>query len=153
MHRVVGTTLVFGLAALAHAALTWPLAATLALFGGGAAVAFVAELGAVQRGWLVHHVGPKVAGVPLYALLGWTSTVYGALRVALLVTDGWAAVAGASALATTADALTDHRGVAAGWWTYTDALPGPDVLGVPWWNAVGWAVVSGLTAGLAVAAP
>jgi hypothetical protein len=144
------TTVALGVVALTHAAVTWPLAATVAFFGGGAVVAFVAEAAVINFDWLEHHIGPKVVGVPVYLLFGWTGAVYVAFRVALLVTDGWRAVAVASLLATSYDLLTDHRGVEDGHWTYTDDLPGPRYRGVPWWNYVGWVVVSGLTAALAV---
>jgi len=138
-----------GVLALAHAALTWPAIAVVALFGGGAAVAFAAEAVVINLGWLEHHVGPKVIGVPLYVLFGWTGAVYVVFRVALLVADGWPAVALAAGLATGYDVLVDHRGVADGRWTYTDDLPGPRRRGVPWWNFAGWLAVSAVTAGLA----
>ncbi|MCD2202450.1 carotenoid biosynthesis protein [Halobacterium sp. KA-6] len=138
-----------GLVAFAHAVLTWPPVAVLAFFGGGAAVAFVAEAVVINLGWLEHHVGPKVLGVPVYVLFGWTGAVYVAFRAALLVTEGWLAVALAAVLATGYDVLVDHRGVADGRWTYTDDLPGPRVRGVPWWNFAGWLAISAVTAGLA----
>lgn len=138
-----------GVFALAHAALTWPARAVVAFFGGGAAVAFAAEAVVINLGWLEHHVGPKVIGVPLYVLFGWTGAVYVAFRVALLATDGRPAVALAAGLATGYDVLVDHRGVADGRWTYTDDLPGPRRRGVPWWNFAGWLAVSAVTAGLA----
>jgi len=144
-----GTTTAVGLVALAHAALTWPLAATVAFFGGGAAVAFVAEAVVINAGWLEHHVGPKAVGVPIYVLFGWTGAAYAAFRIALLVADGWTAVAVAAALAAGYDLLTDHRGVEEGHWTYTDDLPGPRYRSVPWWNYVGWVVVGGATASFA----
>lgn len=145
----VASTVAIGVVALAHAALTWPGRATLAFFGGGALVAFVAEVVVVALGWLDHHVGPKVAGVPLYVLFGWTGVVYAAFRVALLATDGWPAVVAAAVLATAYDVLTDHRGVADGHWTYTDDLPGPRYRGVPWWNFAGWFAISCITAAFA----
>ncbi|WP_353633551.1 carotenoid biosynthesis protein [Halobacterium sp. NMX12-1] len=138
-----------GLVALGHAALTWPPAAVLVFFAGGAAIAFVAEAVVVNLGWLEHHVGPNVVGVPVYVLFGWTGAVYVAFRAALLVTDDWPAVALVAALATGYDALVDHRGVADGRWTYTDDVPGPRVRGVPWWNFAGWLAISAATAGLA----
>jgi hypothetical protein len=143
------TVLAVGAVALGHALVTWPLAATGALFGGGAAVAFAAEAVVIRLGWLDHHVGPKLLGVPLYVLAGWTGTVYLAYRAALLATDGWPAVAAAAALATTYDLLTDHRGVADGHWTYNTTLGGPEFRGVPWWNYAGWLAVSATTAGFA----
>lgn len=144
------TTVAIGIVALAHATVTWPLDATLAFFGGGAVVAFVAEAAVITRGWLEHHIGPQLVGVPLYVLFGWTGTVYVAFRVTLLVTDGWIAVAAAGLLATSYDICTDHRGVADDHWTYTDDLPGPRFRGVPWWNFVGWLGISCITATFAV---
>ena len=135
---------------MAHAALTWPPRAAVALFAGGAAVAFVAEAVAIRLRWLEHHVGPRVLGVPPYALFGWTGVVYVAFRVALLVANGRTAVVAGAALAAGYDALNDHRGVEAGLWTYTDDLPGPRHRGVPWWNVVGWLVVGGATAALSL---
>ena len=145
-----GTTVALGLVSLAHAVLTWPLAATAAFFGGGAFVAFVAEAAVIKLRWLEHHIGPKLADVPLYVLFGWTGLVYVSFRVALLVADGWLAVAVAAVLATTYDALTDHRGVSDGHWTYTDDLPGPRSRGVPWWNFAGWFAISLVTAAFAL---
>lgn len=139
-----------GLVALAHAAFTWPVYATLAFFGGGALVAFAAEAAVINFDWLEHHIGPKVVGVPLYVLFGWTGAIYVTFRVTLLVTDGWAAVAAAGVLATAYDMLTDHQGVEEGHWTYTDDLPGPRYRGVPWWNFVGWFAISSLTSAFAV---
>lgn len=135
---------------LAHAAFTWPPRATIALFGGGAAIAFVAEAVAVNLGWLEHHVGPTVLGVPLYVLAGWTGITYATFRGALLATDGVTAVLLAAALATGYDVLTDHRGVTEGYWTYTDDLPGPRHRGVPWWNFAGWLAISSATAALSL---
>jgi hypothetical protein len=139
-----------GLGALAHAALSWPIGMTLAFFGVGAAVAFVAEAVVIRLGFLEHHIGPKILGVPLYALFGWTGVIYVAFRFALLVAEGWAAVVLAALLATGYDALTDPRGVSEGFWSYTDDLPGPRYRGVPWWNTVGWLVISAVTAGAAI---
>ncbi|MFT4884314.1 MAG: putative membrane protein [Natronomonas sp.] len=144
------STVALGLVALAHAVLTWPGRVAIAFFVGGAGVAFLAEAVVIHLGWLEHHVGPKALGVPLYVLFGWTGMVYVAFRLALLAVDGWPAVALAALLATGYDAVTDPRGVAEGFWTYTDDLPGPRPAGVPWWNAVGWLCISAITAGLAV---
>ena len=145
-----GTTVAIGIIALAHAAVTWPLVATVAFFCGGAIIAFVAEAIAINRGWLAHHIGPKLVGVPLYILFGWTGVVYVSFRLALLVTDGWIAVVAAGVLATSYDVLIDHRGVEDGHWTYTDDLPGPRHRDVPWWNFGGWLVISCLTAAFAI---
>ena len=146
----VAGSLALGAAALAHAAITWPTHATFAFFAGGALVAFLAEAVAVNAGWLDHHVGRGVLGVPLHLLAGWTGTVYVAFRVALLATEGWPAVALGATLATGYDALTDHRGVAAGHWSYTGGPPGPRFRGVPWWNFAGWFAFSAATAALAL---
>lgn len=143
------TTIVLGVVTFVHALVTWPLAATLALFVGGAAIAFLAEAVVINRGWLEHHIGPKILGVPPYLLFGWTGTIYIAFRLSLLVTESWLAVVATAALATTYDILIDHRGVGDGHWSYTDELPGPRYRGVPWWNFVGWLVISGLTAAVA----
>jgi uncharacterized membrane protein len=145
----VGSVLALWGVALATAVLTWPLEAAVALFVGGAAIAFAAELAVVQLGWLEHHVGPKLLGVPLYVLAGWTGTVYVAYRVALLATEGWPAVALAAVLATAYDVTADPRGVADGHWTYHTDLGGPSYQGVPWWNFAGWLVVAAATAGVA----
>lgn len=146
----VTSTTAIGLIALVHAALTWPLEATLAFFAGGAAIAFVAEAVVINLDWLDHHVGPKVLGVPIYVLFGWTGVVYFSFRVALLAVDGVPAVALGAAIATSYDVLSDHRGVADGYWTYTDDLPGPRLREVPWWNFAGWVVISTATAALAL---
>src|SRR6056297_4306838 len=145
----VGSVLALWVVALATALLTWPLDATVALFVGGAAIAYVSELVVIQLGWLEHHVGPTALGVPLYVLAGWTGVVYVAFRFALLATDGWFAVALAAVLATAYDAVTDPTGVADGHWTYHTDLGGPTYRGVPWWNFAGWLGVAGATAGLA----
>lgn len=146
----VGTTVGVGLIALVHALLTWPIAATAALFGGGAAVAFVAEVVAVNGGWLTHHRKPQLLGVPLYVLPGWTGTIYVAFRLASLVLAGWPAVLGAAVLATASDVVLDPGGVARGHWSYDTSTPGPRYRGVPWWNFAGWLLVSAVTAALAV---
>ena len=148
---VVATTTGLGLAALAHALLTWPPRATIALFVGGATLAFLGEAIVVALGWLEHHVGPKVAGVPLYVLFGWTAVSYVTVRIALIVTGGWAIVPIAETLATAYDVLADNRGVEEGHWTYTDDLRGPRHGDVPWWNYAGWFAISGAIAGVVVA--
>jgi hypothetical protein len=137
---------VLGAISLAHAALTWPVAATVALFGGGTLVAFTAEAVVIHREWLEHHVGPKLLEVPLYVLPGWTGAIYVAFRLAQTVAEGAMAVLLAALLATVADGLLDPFGVAAGYWTYTGGPRGPSYYGVPWWNAAGWFVVSAITA-------
>lgn len=139
-----------GAGALVHAAVVWPPAATVAFFGGGMAIAFLAEAVAINLGWLEHHIGPTVVGVPLYLLLAWPGTIYVVFRVVQLGLDGWPAVVGTAMVATAYDVLADPQGVAEGHWSYTDDLPGPRYRGIPWWNFVGWVVISGLTAALAL---
>jgi uncharacterized membrane protein len=146
---IAGTTLL-GAIALGHAVLTWPVTATVALFGGGALIAFAAEAVVIHRGWLDHHVGPKLLGVPLYVLPGWTGTIYATLRLSQFASEGWLAVLLAALLATVTDGLLDPFGVAAGYWTFTGGPGGPSYYGVPWWNAAGWFVVSAITAALAL---
>lgn len=148
--RFVWSTVALGVVALGHALLTWPLPRTGLLFAGGATLAFVAEVVGVHLGLLEHHTGPKLLDVPLSALFGWTGLIYVAVRVALLVTAGAPAVLLAAVLTTTYDLLTDHRGVADGYWTYTDDLPGPRYRGVPWWNYAAWFVLTASTASLAL---
>lgn len=135
------------LATVGHALLTWPLSETVALFAGGVAVAFAVEAPAIRAGLLTHHLRPQIAGAPVSILLAWPAVVYLAVRTASLVVDGPLVVAGTAAvLATLADAVIEPRAVTAGAWTYADALPGPRVRGVPWWNAAGWLVVVFVTA-------
>ena len=129
--------------ALGHALLTWPLGATVALFAGGLAVAFVLEAAGVRSGLLRHHLRPRVAAVPLPILLAWPAVVYVAYRVARLVLpSGAGAAALAAVLATAADVVADPRGVEAGAWEYPDApVSEPRFRGVPWWNFAAWLAV------------
>ena len=151
--RILWSSLALGLLALAHAVVTWSLPRAVLLFGGGALLAFVAEAIGVSAGLLDHHLPPTILGVPIYVLFGWTATIYIALRVALLVTAGVPAILLAATLTTSYDLLTDHRGVAQGYWTYTDDLPGPTYRGVPWWNYAAWFGLTALTSGLALFGP
>lgn len=144
------TSVGLGVAGIAHALLTWPLAGVIAFFGGGAVVAFLAEAIAINMGWLEHHIGPTVLGVPLYVLFAWTGVVYLIFRLTLLVTGGMEAVGLTAVIATGYDILTDHQGVTQGHWTYTDDLPGPRYRGVPWWNYAGWLFISAVTPWLAL---
>lgn len=134
--------------ALAHAALTWPPRAVLALFVGGAALAGVAEVVVIAAGLLEHELEPQVAGVPLVVLLAWPAVVYASLRVALLVAPaGPPAAALAAVLATAADVVTDPDGVERGVWRYPEAaVSTPRYRGVPWWNFVGWLLIVFVTA-------
>lgn len=137
------TNLVLAGLALGHASLTWPWRATVALFVGGALLAFVAELVVVRGGLLEHAIEPQVFGVPVSVVLVWPAVVYVALRVALLVTNPGLAAAGLAALMATAfDVLTDPSGVAEGVWTYPDhRLSALRFYDVPWWNFAGWLVI------------
>ena len=135
--------------AFLHAALTWPLRDLLVLYLGGAVLAFVGEATVVRLGLLRHHVGPRLAGVPVVVVLAWPSTVYVALRFAALVVPPGLVPVAAALLATAADVVFDPRGVEEGLWSYPDAwVSRPRFRGVPWWNVVGWLVVVYVTATL-----
>jgi len=131
------------LVAVAHALFTWRPRATVALFVGGALVAFVLEAAVVGAGLLEHTLRPRVAGVPVTILLAWPSIVYLAYRLALLVAPpGVGAAAVAAVLATAADVLGDPDGVRNGVWEYPLArVSKPRYRGVPWWNFLGWLAI------------
>lgn len=148
--RFAGITVALGVGTFLHGVLTWPTRATIALFGVGAVIAFVAEAVVIHLRWLEHHIDPKVLGVPLYLLAGWPAVIYLAFRIAHLGATGLPAVFLAAALATIYDLFTDHQGVESGHWTYTDDLPGPRFRGVPWWNVGGWLLISAITAAAAL---
>ena len=137
------TNVVLAALALAHALLTWPLRATLALAVGGALVAFVAEFAVIELGMLEHAMAPKIAGVPVAVVLVWPAIVYISLQFALLVTaPGVTAALLAAALGTAFDVLTDPQGVAEGVWSYPEhPLSRPRFFDVPLWNFVGWFVI------------
>lgn len=143
-------SLLLGSLGVIHGLLTWPIEAVGAFFIGGAAVAFLAEAFVINLGWLEHHIGPKILGVPIYVLLAWTGLLYIVFRLTLLVTSGTDAVLLTAVIATGYDILTDHQGVEQGHWTYTDDLPGPRYRGVPWWNYAGWLCISAITPSLAI---
>lgn len=126
--------------ALGHALATWPTRAVLALFAGGAAIAFLAEAVVVRAGLLEHEIPPRVLGVPLLAVAAWPAVVYLALRVAgLALPAGVAAAAGAAVLATALDLPTERQAVEAGVWRYPEhPLSEPRLAGAPWWNYAGW---------------
>jgi uncharacterized membrane protein len=137
------TNVVLFAVALAHAALTWPPRAVVALFVGGAALAGVTEVAVISLGLLEHELEPQVASVPVVVLLAWPAVVYLSLRVALLLAPpGVAAAALAAVLATAADLATDPDGVENGVWRYPEAaVSTPRYRGVPWWNFAGWLVL------------
>ena len=149
-HRFALVAVLIGLITFLHGLVTWPLPAVLALFIGGALIAFGAEIIAIRTQALSHHIGPQVGGVPLYLLAAWPGTIYVAFRLSLLVTEGWYAVFLCATLATIYDVFTDYRGVEAGNWSFTDRIRGPTYRGVPWWNFVGWFLISCSTAALAL---
>lgn len=137
----------FAAVALAHALLTWPLDRVAVLFGGGAAIAFVAEAAVIRAGLLEHHTGPRVAGVPLAVIAVWPSVVYLWYRIGLLVVEpGVPGAALAAVLATSWDVLTDPRGVDDLWSYRSSSVSDPRFRGVPWWNFAGWLLVVFVTA-------
>lgn len=140
--------------ALGHGLLTWPADRALALFVGGAAIAFAAEVVAVQSGLLEHRLEPQVLGVPVLVIAAWPATVYVALRVAtLLVPLGVGAAALAAVLATLQDVVLDPRGVEDGAWRYPRVpVSAARYRDVPYWNFGAWLVISFLTALLATLA-
>lgn len=148
LRRYQFTNIALFAVATAHALLTWSLRATVALFAGGAAIAFAAELVGVQSGLLDHDLQPQLAGVPLSILFAWPSVVYICYRIALLVVAGGIpAAAIAAVLATVLDVFTDPNGVREGVWHYPEhRISEPRFRGVPWWNFAAWLVIVFLTA-------
>lgn len=130
---------VAGVASLVHAAVTWSLASAVRFGLVAAGLAFVAELLVVGAGWLDHHLRPQVRGVPVPVLAGWVAATYVAYRVATLLVGPADAPVVAATLATAADLVGDPFGVRAGFWEYTHRGPAEfRIAGVPWWNFVGW---------------
>jgi uncharacterized membrane protein len=144
-----------GVVALAHALLTWPPQRALALFVGGAAVAFAAEVVGVHLGLLEHHLEPQVLGVPVVVALGWPATVYVALRLSLLVLPlGIGAALLAAGLATLQDVVLDPRGVEDRAWRYPRVpVSSHRYEDVPYWNFAAWFVISFVTASLPAIVP
>ena len=143
-----------GVVAVAHALWTWPAERALAVFVGGAAIAFAAEVAVGQAGLLEHRLEPQVLGVPVLVLLAWPATVYVCLRLALVVLPlGVGAAVLTAVLATAYDVVADPRGVEDGAWRYPRVpLSARRYRDVPYWNFAGWLVVSFLTALLATLA-
>lgn len=143
VRRYALTNVVLVVAALGHALLTWPLAATLALFAGGAAIAFVLEAAVIAAGLVRHEMRPQLLGVPLVVVGAWPAVVYLTYRVALLtLPEGAAAAAGAAVLATVLDAATEPNALAEGVWAYPEhPLSSPRLGGAPWWNFAGWLAI------------
>ena len=149
----VVTVLVFFAASVAHAALRrgGTFAAWLVLVGGGVGLA-VEVLGVATDlpfgpYEYTGSLGPRFAGVPLVIPLAWTMMAYPAFVAARwLVRAGWARVAvGAWALAAW-DLYLDPQMVDAGHWAWhSDAAA---VMGIPWTNFAGWALVAVVVLGL-----
>jgi putative membrane protein len=137
-----------GVVSLGHALYTWPVDRAMALFVGGAAIAFAAEVVAVYLGLLDHRLEPQVLGVPVVVALAWPATVYVALRLALLVVPlGVGAALLAAMLATLQDVVLDPRGVADRAWRYPRVpVSATRYEDVPYWNFAAWFVISFLTA-------
>jgi len=151
-YQLPGLTL-FGLT-VAHALVTWPLAPTLALFVGGAAIATPLEVIGVRVGLLRHRFRPQVAGVPVTIILGWPTVTYLFYRVALVALPAGIKAAGlAAVLATVCDAVADPKMVRRGAWEYPEsAISRPRFRGVPWWNFAAWPVAVFVTALIPTAA-
>jgi putative membrane protein len=139
---------VIGLASVWHALATWPLRAVVALFVGGAVIAFSAEVIGVVAGFLQHRLEPQVVGVPVPIIVAWPGTVYLALRLAqLMAGPGPQAAALAALLATAVDVVIDPIGVRDQVWQYPPAaVSRRRYLGVPYWNVLAWLLISFLTA-------
>jgi uncharacterized membrane protein len=142
------------LVALAHSLLTWPPAATAAVFLGGPLLAFPGEALMVRLGLLEHHTGPRIAGVPLPILAAWPAVVYVFLRLSVLLLGASPGAAALAAVAATAwDVAADPRGVREGLWSYPESpLSEPRLRGVPWWNFAGWLLLVGAVSALALVA-
>lgn len=125
---------------IGHAALAWSPFAAVAFVGLAVSSAFLAEAAVVRLGLLRHATGPQLLGVPIGALAGWLVAIYIWYRVALLVLGVVLLTpVFAGALATAFDLLVDPRGVDRGLWRYPESrLSRLRFRGVPWWNFVGW---------------
>lgn len=143
LHRYQYTNVALFAVALPHALLTWPIRETGALFLGGLAIAFAAELAVVHTGLVDHNLEPQIASVPVAVLLAWPSIVYLCYRLALLaVPAGVQAAALAAVIATALDVLTDPNGVSEGVWEYPESpISRPRFRDVPLWNFLGWLAI------------
>lgn len=147
----------FGALGIIFAATDWGIRDALVFAALAVGLSFLAELVVVRLGLLDHHIEPQVAGVPLAALCGWAGITAFAVRAATQF--GWYFPSWlptpilAGLFAVLADAFVDQRGVDAGAWSYPDhPLSEPRSGDVPWWNFVGWLVLTALLALLAGAA-
>jgi len=147
--RFLASAVGLGLLAVGHAAITWGPAAAGRFALVAVAVAFVAEVAVIRAGLLVHHTTPTVAGVPLAALAGWAGAIYLSSRVAALVVPPSVVPLAAALLATATNVLSDPQGVENGLWTYPPSrLSRPRYRAVPWWNFVGWFVLTAVVSWL-----
>ncbi|MFB6218400.1 MAG: carotenoid biosynthesis protein [Halobacteriaceae archaeon] len=148
LRRYQWTSAALFAAALAHALLTWPLRSAAALFAGGAALAFLAELLGVRAGLLAHELRPQLGGVPVVVVAVWPAIVYLCYRLALLAAPaGVRAAALAAGIGAVVDLFTDPNGVREGVWRYPEhPLSAPRLWGVPWWNFLAWFVLVFVTA-------
>jgi putative membrane protein len=145
--RLAVQTTVGAALAVVHAALTWSVVASATFAAVALALAFAAELVVVALGLLVHHTRPRVAGVSVWALLGWVGITYVSYRLVLVVVPAALAPPVAAVLATAVDVVVDPRGVESGLWSYPESsLSRPRYRGVPWWNFVGWLLLTSAVA-------
>jgi putative membrane protein len=146
------TTAGFGAAAVLHAAWAWGVAPAIRFAAVAVVAAFVAEVAVIRLGLLEHHTEPKLLDVPVVALLGWVGAIYLSYSLVGFVVAGAGRPVAAGLLATALDLLTDPNGVENGFWTYPESrLSTPRYRDVPWWNFVGWFVLTTLVP--AVGAP
>lgn len=139
--------LFFG-ASMLHAAVTRGLRFTAVLVavtaGGGLLVEAAGVATGVPFGAYAYNdtLGATALGVPLVIPLAWTMMGYPALLVGTAIAPSrrTAAVAGGAALAAW-DLFLDPQMVAAGHWTWAPTS-GPELLGVPVVNFLGWFVVA-----------
>jgi putative membrane protein len=140
------TTAGIGVWALLHAGFVWGVAPAVRFAAVAIGLAFVAEVVVIRLGLLEHHTDPRVAGVPLVALLGWTGAIYVSYFLVGIVVDGSLRPVVAGVLATALNLGTDPNGVRDGFWTYPPSpISRPRYRDVPWWNFVGWFVLTTAT--------
>ena len=112
--------------------------------GGGLAVEAVGVATGIPFGAYAYNgsLGPSVLGVPAVIPLAWTMMGYPALIVGRRITQSivGAPFAAGGALASW-DLFLDPQMVAAGHWTWRGGS-GPELLGIPVANFVGWFVVA-----------
>ena len=144
----VATVVLFFLASVVHAGVTRGARFTATLVavtaGGGLVAEAVGVATGIPFGAYAYNgtLGPAVLGVPVVIPLAWTMMGYPAFVVGRRIgrSRAAAAVAAAAALATW-DLFLDPQMVDAGHWTWRDTV-GPELLGVPVVNYLGWFVVA-----------